>query len=151
MRSAIYPTGLRAVRSALCFQQTGRSQREPRTSPKQTFNPVIRTDLQAHAQSLELWLMEIAVWLAKAIGFREGRIALYRHRIEARGNLRELISLIMCARMGFRKSDKRRRWMRPPSTPCGFRHRTDASTWCGSKRAALRSGASRRCAARSMI
>ncbi|TPW01742.1 MAG: hypothetical protein FD124_3630 [Alphaproteobacteria bacterium] len=57
----------------------------------QIFTPVTRTDLKACAQSLKLWLMEIAVWLVEAIGFREGRIALNRHRIEARRELRELI------------------------------------------------------------
>ena len=94
----------------------------------QIFTPVTRTDLKACAQSLKLWLKEIAVWLAEAIGFREGRIALNRHRVEARRELRELIFLMMCARMRFRKTEKRRRWMRPPSTPRGFRYahkRTD--------------------------
>ena len=66
--------------------------------------------------------MEICVWLVEAIGFREGRIALNRHRTEARRELRELIFLMMCARMRFRKQEKRRHWMRPPSTPCGFRY-----------------------------
>ena len=88
----------------------------------QIFTPVTRSDLQAHAQSLRLWLMEIAVWLVEAIGFREGRIALNKHRIEARRELRELIFLMMCARMRFRKTDRRRRWLRPPSTPAGFRY-----------------------------
>ncbi|KAF0175918.1 MAG: hypothetical protein IV086_01390 [Hyphomonadaceae bacterium] len=88
----------------------------------QIFTPVTRTDLQAHAQSLRLWLLEIAVWLVEAIGFREGRIALNRHRIEARRELRQLIFLMMCARMRFRKTDTRRRWMRPPSAPRGFRY-----------------------------
>jgi hypothetical protein len=89
----------------------------------QIFSPVTRTDLQAHAQSLRLWLMEIAVWLVEAIGFREGRIALNRHRVEARRELRELIFLMMCARMRFRKEERRRRWMRPPSAPRGFSYR----------------------------
>ena len=88
----------------------------------QIFTPVTRTDLQAHAQSLRLWLLEIAVWLVEAIGFREGRIALNKHRLEARRELRELIFLMMCARMRFRKTERRRRWMRPPSTPRGFRY-----------------------------
>ena len=88
----------------------------------QIFSPVTRTDLKAHAQSLRLWLLEIAVWLVEAIGFREGRIALNRHRIEARRELRQLIFLMMCARMRFRKTDTRRRWMRPPSAPRGFRY-----------------------------
>jgi hypothetical protein len=88
----------------------------------QIFTPVTRTDLQACAQSLRLWLMEIAVWLVEAIGFREGRKALHDMRIEARRELRELIFLMMCARMRFRKTEKRMRWMRPPSTPSGFRY-----------------------------
>ena len=88
----------------------------------QIFTPVTRTDLKACAQSLRLWLMEVAVWLAEAIGFREGRIALNRHRIAARRELRELIFLMMCQRMRFRKADRRGRWMRPPSTPRGFRY-----------------------------
>jgi hypothetical protein len=88
----------------------------------QIFTPVTRTDLQACAQSLRLWLMEIAVWLVEAIGFREGRIALHDMRIEARRELRELIFLMMCARMRFRKGERRRRWLRPPSTPCGARY-----------------------------
>jgi hypothetical protein len=88
----------------------------------QIFTPVTRTDLQACAQSLRLWLMEIAVWLVEAIGFREGRIALNRHRVETRRELRELIFMMMCARMRFRRTERRRRWMRPPSTPRGFRY-----------------------------
>ena len=88
----------------------------------QIFTPVTRTDLKAHAQSLRLWLLEIAVWLVEAIGFREGRIALNRHRLEARRELRELIFLLMCQRMRFRKTDRRKRWTRPPSTPHGFRY-----------------------------
>ncbi|TPW06497.1 MAG: hypothetical protein FD124_1674 [Alphaproteobacteria bacterium] len=71
----------------------------------QIFTPVTRTDLKACAQSLRLWLMEIAVWL-----------------VEARRELRQLIFLMMCARMRFRKTERRRRWMRPPSTPAGFRY-----------------------------
>ncbi|KAF0185275.1 MAG: hypothetical protein IV086_08345 [Hyphomonadaceae bacterium] len=88
----------------------------------QIFSPVTRTDLQAHAQSLKLWLLEIAVWLVEAIGFREGRIALNGMRLEARRELRQLIFMMMCARMRFRKTEQRRRWMRPPSTPRGFRY-----------------------------
>ena len=88
----------------------------------QIFTPVTRSDLQAHAQSLRLWLLEIAVWLVEAIGFREGRIALNRHRLEARRELRELIFLMMCQRMRFRKTERRRRWIRPPSIPAGFRY-----------------------------
>ena len=88
----------------------------------QIFTPVTRTDLQAHAQSLRLWLPEIAVWLAEAIGFREGRITLNKHRLEARRELRQLIFLMMCQRMRFRKTDRRKRWLRPPSTPKGFRY-----------------------------
>ncbi|KAF0176424.1 MAG: hypothetical protein FD160_2981 [Caulobacteraceae bacterium] len=88
----------------------------------QIFTPVTRTDLQAHAQSLRLWLLEIAVWLVEVIGFREGRIALNGMRLEARRELRRLIFLMMCARLRFRKAEKRRRWMRPPSTPRGFRY-----------------------------
>ena len=88
----------------------------------QIFTPVTRTDLQAHAQSLRLWLLEIAVWLVEAIGFREGRKALNKHRLEARRELRELIFLMMCQRMRFRKTERRKRWLRPPSTPAGFRY-----------------------------
>jgi hypothetical protein len=88
----------------------------------QIFTPVRRTDLKACAQSLRLWLMEIAVWMVEAIGFREGRKALHDMRLEARRDLRELIFLMMCARMRFRRTDRRRRWMRPPSTPTGFRY-----------------------------
>jgi hypothetical protein len=89
----------------------------------QIFSPVTRTDLKACAQSLRLWLMEIAVWLVEAIGFREGRLALNKHRVEARRELRELIFMMMCARMRFRKTEKRGCWMRPPSTPRGFNYR----------------------------
>ncbi len=88
----------------------------------QIFSPITRTDLQAHAQSLKLWLLEIAVWLVEAIGFSEGRIALREMRIEARRELRQLIFMMMCQRMRFKKQDRRRRWMRPPSTPRGFRY-----------------------------
>jgi hypothetical protein len=88
----------------------------------QIFSPITRTDLQAHAQSLRLWLLEIAAWLVDAIGFREGRIALNGMRVEARRELRQLIFMMMCQRMRFRKTERRRRWMRPPSTPRGFRY-----------------------------
>ena len=88
----------------------------------QIFTPVTRSDLQAHAQSLRLWLLEIAVWLVEAIGFREGRIALNKRRLEARRDLRELIFLMMCQRMRFRKTERRKRWRRPPSMPRGFRY-----------------------------
>jgi hypothetical protein len=86
----------------------------------QIFTPVTRTDLTAWAQSMTLWLMEVVAWLVEAIGFREGRIALNKHRVETRRELRELILLMMCQRMRFRKTDNRRRWMRPPSAPAGF-------------------------------
>jgi hypothetical protein len=88
----------------------------------QIFTPVTRTDLQACAQSLKLWLMEIVMWMVEAIGFHEGRIALNKHRIETRREVRELIFLMMCARMRFRKTERRIRWMRPPSGPRGFRY-----------------------------
>ncbi len=88
----------------------------------QIFSPITRTDLQAHAQSLKLWLLEIAVWLVEAIGFREGRIALREMRIEARRELRQLIFMMMCQRMRFRKTERRKRWLRPPSTARGFRY-----------------------------
>jgi hypothetical protein len=94
----------------------------------QIFTPVTQTNLKACAQSLRLWLMEIAVWLVEAIGSHEGRIALNKHRVETRREVRELIFLMMCARMRFRKIEKRRRCMRPPSFPAGFRYayrRTD--------------------------
>ncbi|MBT9447136.1 MAG: hypothetical protein IV086_15650 [Hyphomonadaceae bacterium] len=88
----------------------------------QIFTPVTRTDLQAHAQSLKLWLLEIAVWLVEAIRFREGRKALHEMRVDARKELRQLIFLMMRARIRFRKQDRGRRWLRPPSTPRGFRY-----------------------------
>jgi hypothetical protein len=88
----------------------------------QIFTPVKRTDLAACAQSLKLWLMEVVAWMVEAIGIREGRIALNKHRTETRRELRELIFLMMCARMRFRKAEKRMRWMRPPSAPRGFRY-----------------------------
>jgi hypothetical protein len=88
----------------------------------QIFTPVTRTDLQAWAQSLRLWLVEILAWMVEAIGFREGRIALNKHRVETRRELRELIFMMMCQRMRFRRTDRRQRWMRPPSTPVGFRY-----------------------------
>jgi hypothetical protein len=88
----------------------------------QIFTPVTQTDLKACAQSLRLWLMEIVAWMVEAIGFREGRIALNKHRMETRREVRELIFLMMCARMRFRKTEKRGRWMRPPSAPPGFRY-----------------------------
>jgi hypothetical protein len=108
--------------SSLRHQPAQEARLEPRTSPMQIFTPVTRTDLKACAQSLRLWLMEIVAWMVEAIGFREGRLALNKHRTEARRELRELIFLMMCARMRFRKSEKRRRWMRPPSVPVGFRY-----------------------------
>jgi hypothetical protein len=89
----------------------------------QIFTPVTRTDLTAWAQSMKLWLMEVVAWMVEAIGFREGRIALNKHRVETRRELRELIFLMMCARMRFRKADRRQRWMRPPSAPRGVRYR----------------------------
>jgi hypothetical protein len=88
----------------------------------QIFTPVTQTDLKACARSLRLWLMEVVAWMVEVIGFREGRIALNKHRIETRRELRELIFLMMCARMRFRTTERRRRWTRPPSAPRGFRY-----------------------------
>jgi hypothetical protein len=109
-----------------CFQPTPAFQTGPdaelRYAPMQIFTPVTRTDLKACAQSLKLWLVEIVAWMVEAIGFREGRIALNKHRIETRREVRELIFLMMCAKMRFRKTERRQRWLRPPSTPPGFRY-----------------------------
>jgi hypothetical protein len=88
----------------------------------QVFTPVICTDLKACARSLKLWLAEILAWMVEAIGLREGRIELNRMRLEARRELRELIFMMMCARMRFRKADRRQCWVRPPSAPPGFRY-----------------------------
>lgn len=107
---------------SLRFQQARRGRNGAPDVPKQIFSPDTRSDLTACALCLRLWLMEIAVWLAEAIGFREGRVALNRHRIEARRELRERIFLMMCHRMRFRKGKRRRRWMRPVSTAAGFRY-----------------------------
>lgn len=88
----------------------------------QIFTPVTRTDLQACAQSTKLWLMEVVAWMVKAIGFRVRRTALNSQRVETRRDLRELVFLMMCARMRFRKTDPRRLWLRPPSRPQRFRY-----------------------------
>lgn len=88
----------------------------------QIITPFRSTDLQAHAQSLRLWVLEILAWMAAAVGFREGRIAVRAKQSEVRRDLRELLFAMMCARMTFRKREGALPTVLPRSAPPGFRY-----------------------------
>ncbi len=87
----------------------------------QVITPFRRTDLHAHAQSLRLWVLEILAWMAAAVGFRQGRIAVREMQCEVRRDLRELVFAMMCARMTFRKREGALPTVLPRSAPPGFR------------------------------
>ncbi|KAF0176350.1 MAG: hypothetical protein FD160_2997 [Caulobacteraceae bacterium] len=87
----------------------------------QIITPFRRTDLHAHAQSLRLWVLEILAWMAAAVGFRQGRIAVRALQSEVRRDLRELVFAMMCARMAFRKREGALPTAIPRSAPPGFR------------------------------
>jgi hypothetical protein len=94
---------------------------EPQVHAMQIISPFRRIDLHAHVQSLRLWVLEILAWMAAAVGFREGRIAVREKQREVRRDLRELVFAMMCARMRFRKREGGVLTSIPRSAPPGFR------------------------------
>ncbi|KAF0187264.1 MAG: hypothetical protein FD160_22 [Caulobacteraceae bacterium] len=67
----------------------------------QILNPLHphRASIEAFAQSLKLWLLELAVWLVAVMESRAGRIQLQHLIIEARQDIRVLIALNMGLRL----------------------------------------------------
>ncbi|MBT9444974.1 MAG: hypothetical protein IV086_04675 [Hyphomonadaceae bacterium] len=67
----------------------------------QILNPLHphRASIEAFAQSLRLWLLELAVWLVALMDSRAGRIQLQHLMIEARQDIRVLIALNMGLRL----------------------------------------------------
>ncbi|KAF0184095.1 MAG: hypothetical protein IV086_04280 [Hyphomonadaceae bacterium] len=67
----------------------------------QILNPLHphRASIDAFAQSLRLWLLELAVWLVALMESRAGRIQLQHLIIEARQDIRVLIALNMGLRL----------------------------------------------------
>ncbi|KAF0184632.1 MAG: hypothetical protein FD124_1923 [Alphaproteobacteria bacterium] len=67
----------------------------------QILNPLHhhRASIEAFAQSLKLWLLELALWLVALTESRTGRIQLQHLIIEARQDIRVLIALKMGLRL----------------------------------------------------
>ncbi|MBT9446806.1 MAG: hypothetical protein IV086_13980 [Hyphomonadaceae bacterium] len=67
----------------------------------QILNPLHphRASIEAFAQSLRLWVLELAVWLVALTDSRAGRIQLQHLIIEARQDIRVLIALKMGLRL----------------------------------------------------
>ncbi|MBT9445877.1 MAG: hypothetical protein IV086_09290 [Hyphomonadaceae bacterium] len=67
----------------------------------QILNPLHphRASIEAFAQSMKLWLLELAVWLVALMDGRAGRIQLQHLIIEARQDIRVLIALKMGLRL----------------------------------------------------
>ena len=67
----------------------------------QILNPLRphRARIEAFAQSLKLWLLELALWLVALTDSRAGRIQLQHLIIEARQDIRVLIALNMGLRL----------------------------------------------------
>jgi len=56
-------------------------------------------DIDAFAQSLKLWVIELALWVVALTGSREGRIELRKWLEQTRREIRELICLRACQRL----------------------------------------------------
>ena len=67
----------------------------------QILNPLQphRAQIEAFAQSLKLWLLDLAMWLVALTDSRAGRIQLQHLIIEARQDIRVLIALHMGLRL----------------------------------------------------
>jgi hypothetical protein len=67
----------------------------------QIINPLQhhRAKIDAFAQSLKLWVLELAAWLVMMMNSRAGRIQLQHLLIEARQDIRVLIALQMGLRL----------------------------------------------------
>jgi hypothetical protein len=67
----------------------------------QIINPLQqhRASIEAFAQSLKLWVLELAAWLVMLMNSRAGRIQLQHLIIEARQDVRVLIALQMGLRL----------------------------------------------------
>jgi hypothetical protein len=93
----IYPTGIAPVGHSPRHQ----SATEPETFPMHILNPLHphRASIEAFAQSLKLWLLELAAWLVALLDSRDGRIQLQHLIIETRQDIRVLIALKMGLRL----------------------------------------------------
>jgi hypothetical protein len=67
----------------------------------QILNPLHqhRASIEAFAQSLKLWVLELAAWFVTLMDSREGRIQLQHLIIEARQDVRVLVALKMGLRL----------------------------------------------------
>jgi hypothetical protein len=76
--------------------------------------------IEAFAQSLRLWLLELAAWLVMLVKCREGRIQLQHLLIEARQDIRVLIALKMGLRLRIHTGRRLAIRHGRPSAPPGF-------------------------------
>jgi hypothetical protein len=88
----------------------------------QILNPLHphRARIEAFAQSLKLWLLELAAWLVMLVKSREGRIQLQHLIIEARQDIRVLIALKMGLRLRIHAGRRCASRHRYASAPPGF-------------------------------
>ncbi|KAF0179511.1 MAG: hypothetical protein FD160_2000 [Caulobacteraceae bacterium] len=75
----------------------------------------------AFAQSMKLWLLELAVWVVALMDSRAGRIQLQHLIIEARQNIRVLIALKTGLRLRIHTGRRPATGHGQPSAPPGFR------------------------------
>jgi len=80
-------------------------------------------DIDAYAQSLKLWVLELVAWVAALLDSRAGRIEVQKMMMTARSDLRALIFLKMVARLRLlQRSGARSAPVRPNAAPPGFRY-----------------------------
>jgi hypothetical protein len=86
----------------------------------QIINPLHshRAQIESFAQSLRLWVLELAAWLVMMMNSRAGKIQLQHLIIEARQDVRVLIALQMGLRLrihtGRRLATRHGQWSAPP-------------------------------------
>jgi hypothetical protein len=92
----------------------------------QILNPLHphRASIEAFAQSLRLWVLELAAWLVMLMKSRDGRIQLQHLLIEARQDIRVLIALKMGLRLRIHTGRRLATGHGYCSVPCGFRVQT---------------------------
>ncbi|KAF0186625.1 MAG: hypothetical protein FD124_282 [Alphaproteobacteria bacterium] len=88
----------------------------------QILNPLHphRASIEAFAQSLKLWLLELAMWLVALMDSRAGRIQLQHLIIEARQDIRVLIALKMGLRLRIHTGRRSATGYGYSSAPPGF-------------------------------
>jgi hypothetical protein len=89
----------------------------------QIINPLHphRASIEAFAQSLKLWVLELAAWLVMMMNSRAGRIQLQHLIIEARQDIRVLIALNMGLRLRIHTGRRCATGHGHSSAPHGFR------------------------------